>query len=753
MKLADRIQQLSNESSRSGDSDGICVRPCPAHTSLRIPDAAMYSDSDDEYGADGSLITFRDERPHLRLLRTIERRKKSEMYRKICDERTRVYGNRRWGDDIPSDREMMRERLEAPDMLPWDDWRRWRVVRFFREIQGFHKGALDLTGRAQTRYEALMRTFWSLVSDMQALAPLVTMIDIEREEPPAGYKALEFIKKTVSVPSVSDPVAWSALRTKWKLPRTVDYEDLTNHLEETYRVLVESPVPKFQRLWLADLPPEVVIIVFEHATIEEARSLSATCRYLRDVGLTYIYTTRQIFMSWPLGLFQLLASPETDFVKQQVHALVVASRDKCIREIDFLGSRPDIRARVRRISAGNTWSSGLYRGSEVGDVLGSALASPVYVRAFIQRLADLLPQLSGLEALSLHRLQIDLDLVLQISRHPRLANLDVKYCGTPPALWEHVLSSPPGSLQATVEALTLDLHHREDLLDTFSGWNILAFCPNLRLLRVNALDAKQGFDVPEQRFWPHMTCIAHIEYLHLQGFTWTRVSELSDWLVQVAPRAGGLRITHLKLHSAWGIPDAMVGQLLHALHDGHAPLRVLALDGIKATDATLFDTLGQLFPSLEGLTLVRRANDRQAVSKLCRWPLPVYEYAQRMEGLTRLRHFGANFYWEHGNVSPAALRRLEPAYSADHDPDRFGWDLMADGHSVGLPFAVHCPALETFAITSDWVIYAAQIRRSATGAIEMQSLGQRLKFPELDQWNPCKSSMNAWQLPRRKNDA
>lgn len=711
----------------------------------------MYSDSDDEYDEGGNYKMIREQQPPLRLFQPLEYRTKNDMHRDVINKRAQLYPNMRWDADAPSDKEMMRARLEDPSTPAWNDWRRLRVVRFFREIQGFHKGALDLTGRPRARYDALMRTFWSLLSDVHALAPLVKLVDVERDV--VDSETFEFVKTTVPVPTISDPAAWTTLRAKWKLPQTFDYEELAEALEQTYRVLSNYPIPKFQRLWITDLPPEVIIVIYERATVEEARSLSATCRYCRDIGLTYIYTTRRIFMINPLGLPKLVTSDGSVSVKEQVHALLAASRDKCIREIDFLASRPDIRARVRRISTGNTWSAGLHRGTELGDALSEALSSPTYIRAFVQRFTDILPQLA-LESLSLHRLEIDLGLALQISRQPRLIELDVKYCDTQPALWEHILSSSPGSLQSSIEALELTLHRGEDFPEALSAWNILAFCSNLRLLRVVALNPKTGFDLPEERFWPHMASIAHLEYLHLHGMLWFRVSELIDWLAAAAASMGGVRLTHLKLHSAWGIPDALVGALLHSLHAGHAPLRVLALDGIMGTDAALFETLGQLFPSLEGLTLVRRANERQGKPQLCQWPLPGHEYAQRMQGLVHLRHFGANFYWEPENVSPAALRRLEPGYSPDEDPHRYDWDLMEDGYSIALPFAAQCPALETFAITSDWVIYSARIRRSATGAIEIQSQEPRLNDPEVDQWNPSRFSMQAWRLPRRKdNDA
>lgn len=52
---------------------------------------------------------------------------------------------------------------------------------------------------------------------------------------------------------------------------------------ETLQVLREHAKPKFQKLYISQLPPEILVIVFDHTDVEEGRLLSATCRYLREV--------------------------------------------------------------------------------------------------------------------------------------------------------------------------------------------------------------------------------------------------------------------------------------------------------------------------------------------------------------------------------------------------------------------------------------------------------------------------------------
>lgn len=711
----------------------------------------MYSDSDDEYDESGRWRHSLQSResaglPPLRLYHSIEYKTKRNAYREVLEQLTNLYENNPRGYRGPSEKELLRSHLDDPNLSVWEDWRRWRVVRFFRDIHGFHKGSLDLSGRSEARYNALLKTLSAFVADFGSFSPLVERVEVEREE--FDFEANRMVEKTALVPVVRDTAAWEVFRRKWGLPRSITYEDLWSSLVETRQVFGSHGRPQFQTLWITDFPPEVLMIIFSYTSVEEARALSATCHYLRDAGLTYIFTTRKIWMSPPSNLREIVLAEEPVIISEQVLALFAANRDKCIREIDFLSSRPDIRSRVRRMSVGYTWSTSMYDGCDIGDALEEVRRSQKHARAFLQKFTELLLQLD-LESLQLHGVDIDLDLALRLTQQPSLTNLEVRFCDTLPPLWEHILSSPPGSLQSRVQSLNLELHQGEEAASTFSAWNVLALCPDLRVLRVSALN-NDGFDMPDPPFWRHMACIAHVEYLHLHGVYWNQINDLVDWLAQSAASSGGLRMTHLKVHSALGIPDAMVGQLLQSLHTGHAPLRVLALDGIIGMDAAFFDTLGQLFPLLEGLTLVRRASGTQYHSKLCQWPLPVYEYAQHMQGLAKLRHFGANFYWQYDQISPAVLRRLEPGYAAEEDPDFLGWDYMEDGRSIALPFAAYCPTLETFAVTADRMRYGARVRRSATGTIAIESFEPQFSDPEFDAWNPGAYPTRAWLLPEHK---
>lgn len=244
--------------------------------------------------------------------------------------------------------------------------------------------------------------------------------------------------------------------------------------------------------------------------------------------------------------------------------------------------------------------------------------------------------------------------------------------------------------------------------------------------------------MPAPRFWPALAALNNLERVHIDGAHWD-LTDLTDMYEHAASR-GPLRLTHLKLDAAWGMPDALVMRLLRVLHAGAAPLAVLALDGVFPLSLELFDALAGLFPALEALTLIRRENERQHRAMFCRWDRPLYEYAARMRPLARLRHFAANFYWDAGALSPYAMRRLEPGFDAtawESGPDA---DYMRDGRLVALPFAAYCVALRSFAVFSSYARYECKIRRLPGGAFELYDedpKGPPSTYPE---WNPVYSA-------------
>ena len=112
------------------------------HSSSLVSLDESDDDSDDDYDEEGSYkysAQSKESATELVLLQDIEYRRKNNIYRKIVEEHADE------NNSNPSKRLSEKERMHAyvtgavEKINILDDWRRWRVIRFFREVQGFHK--------------------------------------------------------------------------------------------------------------------------------------------------------------------------------------------------------------------------------------------------------------------------------------------------------------------------------------------------------------------------------------------------------------------------------------------------------------------------------------------------------------------------------------------------------------------------------------------------------------------------------------
>jgi hypothetical protein len=105
---------------------------------------------------------------------------------------------------------------------------------------------------------------------------------------------------------------WQQFQERWRLPSLFNYSSLlsrarmlhgevlicglqlTSVLTETVlSVIAKNPTPKIQKICLTDgLPTEILQIIMGYATLDQARLLSATSKYMRQLGLRYIFGVR-----------------------------------------------------------------------------------------------------------------------------------------------------------------------------------------------------------------------------------------------------------------------------------------------------------------------------------------------------------------------------------------------------------------------------------------------------------------------------
>ncbi|KZW00454.1 hypothetical protein EXIGLDRAFT_745690 [Exidia glandulosa HHB12029] len=691
----------------------------------------MYSDaeSDDDYTSYGSYHV-RKGSLKLRILDDNLYEIKDHSYTLLSESMLNERDN--GSTSYKTDKERMRANIGLHDRS-WSDWRRVRLQRAFREVEGFHKGCLDLTGRHPARYVELLKRYARFVADLGSLNPYVRFEVHERCQYDNATRS--FVPVSVSVPVVPSE-QWTALRERWKISSHLTYEDVITWMRETQIVLQEHELPKFQELRLVQLPPELLITVFEYADIQDGRALSATCKDLRNIGLSYIFSTRRIAMTPPnTPLHRLIASDDATAVHAGVYDLMKKSREDCIQQVQFLSSRPDIFSRVRSLTLGNFWRESMYDGTILGDAI--LRPSHVFFDPLLEQFTGLLRHLQ-LETLTLWNLSIDIFFGLELAQQP-LSLLRLRQCRPRPDLRAAVRNAEwPSSIKGLdIQFAVSDTNDVEEI-EQFKSWYLLAVCPQLRLLHVTNALPRQRLPFPAAEIWPCFSGLNTVERVHLDGIE-CELDELVGMIEHAAAR-GPLRISHLKLTSAWSMSEDDILLLLRALHAGGSPLIVLDLDGIYPLTTALFDGLASMFPDLVALTLIRRDGLRQHDAKLCNWDRPVYEYAAHMRSFAHLRHFGANFYVPDLHLSPFAMRHIESDFQHQEDISIVpaSADYISDtARSIALPFAANCPSLESFFVATTLPLYQYTIRRLPGGVFEVEDRRNSKKggMPYNPEWN------------------
>lgn len=370
--------------------------------------------------------------------------------------------------------------------------------------------------------------------------------------------------------------------------------------------------------------------------------------------------------------------------------------------------------------------------------------------------------------ITLCALAITNEILCDIAQHESLRELHLRSC-TPDITLDSLSQFSP---LLRIRSLSIDfpIFVVENQL---RKWLLLALCPFIRQLHVYTTTDIGVLFYPSRQYYDALANSNYLERLHIHGST-TRTTSLTRWLLHNASTMPS-RLTHFKLHCWSAIPQGNVLDLLDALAHSKHTLRVLALDGLLVVPVPLLAHIAHCLPELRALTLVRRANDRQRATTLCRWDAPLYEYALALATFRALEHFGANFDWSPYVYSPVLLDKLLEAEECDglvadesdessnadntmeyEDPVAYKLlqesrelaDCLSGSIDVAPSFAIHCPTLRSFAITGSSVVFSCQLSTSVNIQSGMRTycLSDVRTDPQpnaFQQWNPHEGS---WYL-------
>ncbi|RDB19348.1 hypothetical protein Hypma_013409 [Hypsizygus marmoreus] len=588
----------------------------------------------------------------------------------------------------------------------------YRALRFFRSMEGFHKGSLDLTGRHESRYLKLQARWSAYIADFFALS----------------VHAEEFMNKDRrGVPYIdyrfNDPNVWMEFGKKWRVfQASWDYGSLLGNTEIVLQVIADHPLPQLQNLCLTNLPSEMIDKVFEHASLERARLLSATCRWLNDIGRRYIFRRRTLGLKFPPNPWKEIrdATDPVDFLSQ----LAQSMKAKALSSTTFLLTRPDLMKEMRTVSIIDGWKPATLDlfvdgGFDISNTDG--FYAPLY-----DSFTTILSGSGNLTSVKFFSLTLTADFIRCITQLSRLHTLVLSQCHIPP--YVQGMLEDDGGIALSCSALNLHLSISKE---TFSLWHAMLLCPRLRSLSAHSVT--EDLTPP-----PPPVCIKCLFFPTLERLSLSPINPnaVRIYYLWFRSRPAATKLTHLKFYARFGMSDIHARALLRALR---APsLRVLVLEGLAQAEFRLFDLIARRFRKLTGLTLIRRANNRQIWTKQFIWPHPSWEYARHLNGLQHLQHFAWNYDDAYNRFSSAPLLRFERGFCdeldwrtfcSDDEDDRFD-----DDQYTPKVFALSCPSLKTYTSTQlciDWCI-----SRNAEGTVLVERPWMGRHNSSSREWNP-----------------
>ncbi|GLB43671.1 hypothetical protein LshimejAT787_1401830 [Lyophyllum shimeji] len=572
----------------------------------------------------------------------------------------------------------------------------YRVMRFFKSVEGFHTGYLDLAGRHLPRYQDLITRWNHYLADFFALTVYVREF-VTGEEDPDGRPLIDY--------AFDDRTLWDNFRKKWKVPSLCTYGILLGSTERVLSTISQYPVPRIQQRCLVQLPPEILDNIFKMSNLKQMRLLASTCRYLNDIGRRHIYRKRTVTFLLPVNVFRGLrrsANPA-----EYLMNLAKSSRDKVLAKTAFLLEHADRTSKIDDLSIYDMWAPSLFDSLVEGGFDLTMVEDDFYAPMYTS-FARLLACSQNITTLLLNGLALMPDIIRAVAEIRRLRTVELRRCRVPASTCQWMLTTVGIPLWNPV----CNLHIAPT---SSSSWYSALLCPRLCTL---AVEATTRISPPTRMVAIRFPFLPTLEHLHLSHVLPDQVSRFARALL-ARPGVTMGRLTHFKFHAADGISDDDAIALLDALSQRSSPLQVLMLEGLAEAEFRLFDHIARHFPSLVDLTLVRRASTRQVKNKAAAWPHGAWEYALHLRGLDQLQHFGWN-YKSDPILSCAPLLRFEEGF-CDPARDLEGWFKANEDDSAEVDkwtpavFAVHCPNLRTY--TSSLGLVAWRISRTPDGSI------------------------------------
>ncbi|CCM06320.1 uncharacterized protein FIBRA_08572 [Fibroporia radiculosa] len=634
----------------------------------------------------------------------------------------------------------------------------WRIRRFFATFRGFYEGSLDLTGRTERRWNSLKPRMISFLEDLDILKQHATRTTSVAECP--VLEGMEPHKITTTKYQLDPELSAIDILKKYRMNDGALLDEIFPLAEQMKGLLSSESQPIFQKLFLLDLPPEIIHHVMELTDVEGARLLGATCHAMYDISLSHKYKCRYLALKFNPDMESVGVDTSDEIymekMREYLHSHLFSTLQELSQDITFLLSRTDITQRIRNLSLGNQWSSDhlALAGLDLSD-------DPNAYATFFA------PVCKGFESV-LTRASDVVDLCLSTTISPQMlfamaamANLrtleiiDCRFSTRPQTQLPRLTSVINASFIIT----------SDDDDDADEVLLLLASLPNLRMLCVDGSPYKPfrmhqiGFDKGDEP--PR-----RIERISLAQIARDQLPVLGIWIRRAAELNDGRScLTHFKLEVEYGLGRDELADLISALRG--APMDTLILDGLAYVGLDLFADISSAFPGLRSLTLFRRENSLQRRCSRSRWPEPSWTYASYLSRFTNLQHFGWNFDINPYCVySPRFLLLMENGYSTESWESVFqsaADECFTEWECLARLFAAYCATLQSlsFAVSDVVAIQDFSISRDNEGKVTVDTFDINGSIGRMIVTNPAayansypwlSSARTERRAPHRAND-
>ncbi|KZT30759.1 hypothetical protein NEOLEDRAFT_1166133 [Neolentinus lepideus HHB14362 ss-1] len=612
----------------------------------------------------------------------------------------------------------------------------WKLQRFLGVIKGFHTGSLDLTGRHEWRYKRYRERWDRFLLDFSAAA-LHTREEIEEIDVPWSRRTNGKIRVTHYLIPPEDLDAfyknWELPEWYWIYPATVD----------TLETIAANPNPKFQQLLLTHLPTELLDHIFFLAPQSKAFLLGSTCRLLREISSRYIYKSRGIALAYKPDLNKRIG-------EEDLREMVYAAKTRLLDTVKELLARRDIMQKTTYLHLSDEWQMFNRVGDDVEitrpneDNLYGCDINKDFYEPILTNMATFISTSVNLTRLSLVYIFVSPAIVRAIVSLPRLHTLSMVGCNFSPGLRLFPVRMP-----SSQSILDLQIKSPTVLWANYVYWTFLTMCPNVRSLSaVGGYTTETEFEVlPDLELRTMFNPWSTVERFVIERIRRYDALVLSLWIGEANAMAP-LRLTHFKVDSHWPMNREEAFSLILALEG--APLRVLALCGLRYARLDLIERIAELFPDLEGLTLIhRRRHVNDTNSMLSVWPHASWEYAPLFRQFNKLEHIGMNLYTQTitDYVDCELMQRMETGEWDENGQDEVYMSEELDRDTVVRLFALHCPTLKSFTFhdrASLRLAYLISRRSDGTPVVQPEERHSSILGPILKRYCPSAMYNQTW---------